>query len=114
MSNGNNEVMKKFQVELKKGALSLAVLILLKEENWGYNLLKDLNEKGFDVSQDTLYPLLRRLEKQGLLNGGWRMEDESRPRRVFSLSEEGYKVSETLKAEWEKQNKIMEEIIYES
>ena len=86
--------------ELRRGVISLAVLSQLTEEQYGYSLLKSLTDQGLDVDQGTLYPLLRRLESQGLLESSWRVEGE-RPRRYYLLSRLGRQLLPELIAEWE-------------
>jgi DNA-binding PadR family transcriptional regulator len=87
--------------ELRRGVIVLAVLSLLQEELYGYSLLKRLAEQQMEVDQGTLYPLLRRLETQGLLESKWRLE-ESRPRRYYVISAEGRRALPVLRAEWQK------------
>ncbi len=87
--------------ELRRGVIVLAVLSQLQEEQYGYSVMKLLAERGLEVDQGTLYPLLRRLETQGLLESSWRLED-ARPRRYYVISEEGRRVLPRLKEEWSK------------
>lgn len=87
--------------ELRRGVIVLAVLNHLKEEQYGYSVMKLLADQGLEVDQGTLYPLLRRLETQGLLESSWRLED-ARPRRYYVMSEEGRQVLPRLNAEWSK------------
>jgi DNA-binding PadR family transcriptional regulator len=77
----------------------LAALSQLGTEQYGYSLLKQLADLGLEVDQGTLYPLLRRLEAQGLLESAWKIE-ESRPRRYYVISPEGRKILPKLKKEW--------------
>ncbi len=86
--------------ELRRGLIMLAVLSQLGKQQYGYALLKLLAEKGLAVDQGTLYPLLRRLETQGLLQSAWNVE-EGRPRRYYVISTEGKKLLPQLKSEWE-------------
>src|SRR6201992_4159023 len=76
------------RLELRRGSLIVAVLAQLKEEHYGYTLRKALAEKGLAVEESTLYPLLRRLETQGLLTSEWREEDK-RNKRFYRLSADG-------------------------
>ena len=85
--------------ELRRGILVLAVLAQLKEERYGYEVIKLLADHGLEIDQGTLYPLLRRLENQGLLESRWELE-ESRPRRYYSLSSEGQELLPKLREEW--------------
>jgi PadR family transcriptional regulator PadR len=85
--------------ELRRGTVVLACLSLLKEPQYGYALLETLNDAGVAVDGNTLYPLLRRLEKQGLLTSEWNT-DESRPRKFYRVSPEGSLVRAGLVREW--------------
>ena len=93
--------------ELRRGMIVLAVLSLLDEEQYGYSLLKRLADQGLDLDQGTLYPLLRRLESQGLLSSDWNTEG-SRPRRYYVISPEGQEVLPRLKEEWNSIVSMME------
>lgn len=97
-------------LELRRGAVVLAVLSQLKTEMYGYSLKKALNEKGFAIDEGTLYPLMRRLEGQGLLASDWRIED-GRPRRYYRLSEMGVKTFDQLKADWTSLTAAIEELL---
>ncbi|MEW5828364.1 MAG: PadR family transcriptional regulator [Chloroflexota bacterium] len=85
--------------ELRRGVIVLAVLSQLDEAQYGYSLLKLLSDRGLELDQGTLYPLLRRLESQGLLKSDWKIE-ESRPRRYYVISPEGQEMLPRLKEEW--------------
>jgi PadR family transcriptional regulator PadR len=85
--------------ELRGGTFVLAVLSRLEREQYGYALSQILAEKGMPVEQGTLYPLLRRLEKQGLLESRWSVEG-SQPRRYYKLSREGREDLRALSGEW--------------
>ncbi len=87
--------------ELRRGALVLAVLAQLKTEQYGYSLKQALAEKGLEINEGTLYPLLRRLEKQGLLKSDWRVVDAKRPRRYYIISDAGAEILEHLKQDWQ-------------
>ena len=88
-------------LELRRGALVLAVLLELRNEEYGYSLKKLLSEKGLEIDEGTLYPLLRRLESQGLLKSSWRVED-GRPRRYYQVNGHGAKLAKELALEWRK------------
>ena len=95
----NSEVFENLRLELRRGCLILAVLATLRSEQYGYTLRKTLADHGLAVDEGTLYPLLRRLESQGLLLSEWR-EAEKRNKRFYRLSPEGEKTRELLAAEW--------------
>ncbi len=86
-------------VELRRGTLTLAVLSQLHKPQYGYSLLQCLEEKGIQIEANTLYPLMRRLESQGLLENTWDTSS-ARPRKYYVLSESGREIYEALKKEW--------------
>ena len=88
-------------VELKRGTYTLAVLSLLKKMQYGYSLLQELEKVGIEIEAGTLYPLLRRLEAQGLLKSEWDTT-ESRPRKYYLISEDGFLLLDELHQEWKK------------
>jgi PadR family transcriptional regulator, regulatory protein PadR len=94
-----NESFENVILELRRGVIVLAVLSRLDQEQYGYSLIKSLADNGLEIDQGTLYPLLRRLESQGLLQSNWRVETD-RPRRYYVLSEEGRTLLPRLKEEW--------------
>ncbi|HUI75289.1 MAG TPA: PadR family transcriptional regulator [Candidatus Acidoferrum sp.] len=87
------------RLELRRGSLVLAVLAQLRTEQYGYTLRKALAEHGMEIDEGTLYPLLRRLETQGLLVSEWR-EEEKRNKRFYKLSADGKLILKQLLAEW--------------
>ena len=91
-------VLENLRSELRRGSLILAVLAQLRSEQYGYTLRKALAEHGMDIDEGTLYPLLRRLETQGLLVSEWREEDK-RNKRFYVLSPEGKQILQQLLAE---------------
>ncbi len=97
------------RLELRRGCLTLAVLLQLREEHYGYTLRKALATRGMEIDENTLYPLLRRLEAQGLLTSEWREEDK-RNKRFYRISAEGTSVLELLLAEWQSLNAAIETI----
>lgn len=89
----------KLKSEIRRGAIVLAVMGQLTEEHYGYLLRKRLADRGLNVEEGTLYPLIRRLEAQGLLQSEWRYEDK-RKKRFYRLSPAGQEVYEQLQNEW--------------
>ena len=79
------------RLELRRGCLTLAVLTQLRTERYGYTLRKALEEAGLEIDEGTLYPLLRRLESQGLLHSQWR-EENKRNKRFYRLSPAGKQI----------------------
>ena len=95
----DSEHYQKLKLELRRGVLILAVLAELREEHYGYSLRKNLAAKGLEIDEGTLYPLVRRLEKQDLLVSEWR-EEGNRKKRFYRLSAVGQKVFARLKQDW--------------
>lgn len=87
------------RLELRRGCLTVAVLAALRTEQYGYTLRKLLAEHGLNIDEGTLYPLLRRLEAQGLLVSEWR-EEGKRNKRFYRLSDDGSRMLTQLLAEW--------------
>lgn len=96
--------------ELRRGTLTLAVLSQLRTPQYGYSLVQLLEESSVSIEQSTLYPLLRRLEKQELVESNWDTT-ESRPRKYYVLSKYGIQILEQLKAEWEKSTKELQNLL---
>jgi PadR family transcriptional regulator PadR len=92
-------LLENLRLELRRGGLVLAVLAQLRREHYGYTLRRALAERDLAVDEGTLYPLLRRLESQGLLSSEWREEDK-RQKRFYTLSPAGRRVVRQLVAEW--------------
>ena len=87
----SDEILRTHLQELRRGTVVVASLVALRRPDYGYALLQRLADHGFPVDANTLYPLLRRLEEQGLLTSEWNTE-ESRPRKFYRTSEEGESV----------------------
>ena len=85
--------------ELRRGTVVVASLIVLRTPGYGYSLLETLGRAGFEVEDNTLYPLLRRLEAQGLLTSEWNT-DEARPRKFYRTTAQGDAIAGTLREEW--------------
>jgi PadR family transcriptional regulator PadR len=108
----NPESFENLRLELRRGCLVLAVLAALRREQYGYTLRKTLAEHGLEIDEGTLYPLLRRLETQGLLASEWR-EEEKRKKRFYLLSAGGAEVLDQLLAEWRGIDKSIQEVLKE-
>jgi len=104
------DVLENLRLELRRGSLVLAVLAKLRSEYHGYALVKALREGGLEIDENTLYPLLRRLESQKLLDSHWRVEDK-RNKRFYRLSKEGEQVLERLLVEWRSINGSIEKLL---
>ena len=93
------EALEKLRLEMRRGTIVLAVLGQLRQEHYGYSLRKSLLEKDINIDEGTLYPLIRRLEKQGLLTSEWR-EEANRRKRFYRLADYGHSVLEQLLEDW--------------
>jgi PadR family transcriptional regulator PadR len=89
----------RLHMELRRGVLTLAVLAALRREEYGYSLRKKLHNAGIDIEEGTLYPLVRRLESQGLLQSEWR-DTEGRNKRYYKISAEGADILDELRRDW--------------
>jgi PadR family transcriptional regulator PadR len=96
----NDDRFENLRQELRRGSLPLAVLAALRTEHYGYTLRKTLADHGMAIDEGTLYPLLRRLETQGLLVSQWREEDK-RNKRFYHLSADGEQILAKLLEEWQ-------------
>ncbi len=103
-------VFENLRLELRRGCLTLAVLAQLKQEHYGYTLRKALAGRGMEIEESTLYPLLRRLEAQGLLTSEWR-EEEKRNKRFYRLSSDGEQIFTRLPTEWNEINTAISNLL---
>ena len=116
MANGtqpNVELLENLKLELRRGCLIVAVLAQLRVEQYGYTLRKALADDGLTIDEGTLYPLLRRLETQGLLVSQWREEDK-RNKRFYRLSPAGEQILSQLLEEWNAINTSLSKILQEA
>lgn len=102
--------LNKMRLELRRGALVLAVLASLRQAHYGYSLRRQLQERGIDIDEGTLYPLVRRLAEQELLDSEWR-QGEGRERRYYQLSELGAELLSQLTDEWAHLNAALGSIL---
>ena len=110
---GSSDVLENLKLELRRGCLIVAVLAQLRDEQYGYTLRKALADDGLAIDEGTLYPLLRRLETQGLLVSQWREEDK-RNKRFYRLSPDGELILKQLLEEWESINQSLGRILQEA
>jgi PadR family transcriptional regulator PadR len=102
----------KLELELRRGVVVLAALSQLRAPRYGYELRQALADRGMPIEEGTLYPLLRRLETQGLLHSEWRLAGGS-PRRYYSLNADGRKLLKKLAASWQSLNTAMLRLLEE-
>ena len=112
-TQGGPEILENLKMELRRGCLIVAVLAQLRTEQYGYTLRKALADDGLDIDEGTLYPLLRRLETQGLLASQWREQDK-RNKRFYRLSTAGEVILGQLLQEWQSINTSIEKILHEA
>ena len=103
-------IFENLRLELRRGCLTLAVLAQLRQEHYGYTLRKALASRGMEIDENTLYPLLRRLEAQGLLTSEWREEDK-RNKRFYRLSSDGQQMFTRLLEEWNQINTAINNLL---
>jgi DNA-binding PadR family transcriptional regulator len=101
-----------FETEMNRGFLQVLVLVLLEKRMYGYAMVKLLEEKEFTLEENTLYPLLRRLEKKGLIQSKWDTS-EDRPRKFYVITKEGQDVRTELLRIWEEQNELLDRLMKE-
>ncbi len=109
---GDSDQFETLKLELRRGAIVLAVLAQLQREHYGYSLRKALSERGLEIEEGTLYPLVRRLEKQGLLVSEWR-EEAKRRKRFYTISQVGCDVLRQLLEEWRQLNSSIDSMLAE-
>jgi DNA-binding PadR family transcriptional regulator len=95
--------------ELRRGSVLLACLLILRTPGYGYGLLEKLDEAGVEVDANTLYPMLRRLEKQGLLSSEWDTEG-ARPRKYYRTSAQGEELARELMSSWLEMTRVLEDL----
>jgi len=100
------------ETEMKRGFLQLLVLVLLEKDAYGYAMVRAFRALGYEVEENTLYPLLRRLEKRGLVKGKWDVSEE-RPRKFYTVTEMGRDLRSELIGIWNHQDRILKQLIKE-
>ena len=108
----DTEAFGKLELELRRGVVVLATLSQLRTPRYGYELRQALADKGMAIEEGTLYPLMRRLETQGLLKSEWRIENGP-PRRYYSLNTDGKKLLKKLTESWQGMNDAMNRLLKE-
>jgi PadR family transcriptional regulator, regulatory protein PadR len=112
-SDLSKDLFENLKLELRRGCLTVAVLAQLRQEHYGYTLRKALADQGLAIDEGTLYPLLRRLETQGLLASEWR-EENKRNKRFYRLSGSGELILKQLLEEWGTINASLDRILQEA
>ena len=106
----NEEIVSGLTMELRRGTIVLCVLSQLNEPTYGYSLVNVLSGSGIPMETNTLYPLLRRLEKQGLLQSSWETGG-AKPRKYYVITDFGREVYEELKRQWKLSTEHMEKLL---
>jgi DNA-binding PadR family transcriptional regulator len=101
-----------FETEMNRGFLQILVLVLLDTDMYGYSMVRTIRELGYEVEENTLYPLLRRLEKNGWVRSKWDV-GEDRPRKFYSVSAAGRSLRTELLGFWKKQDAILKHLLKE-
>jgi len=101
------------ETEMKRGFLQLLVLVLLEKDAYGYAMVRAFRDLGYEIEENTLYPLLRRLEKKNLIQGKWELGEE-RPRKFYAITAAGREMREGLLAIWKKQDEIVKNLTEEN
>jgi DNA-binding PadR family transcriptional regulator len=101
-----------FETEMNRGFLQILVLALLEKDMYGYSMVRTVRELGYEVEENTLYPLLRRLEKNGWVRSKWDVS-EDRPRKFYAITDEGRALRTQLLAIWKKQDEILKHLMGE-
>ena len=102
-----------FATEMNRGFLQVLVLVLLEKNMYGYSMVKQLETRGYEVEENTLYPLLRRLEKKGLIKSKWDVSKD-RPRKFYIITKDGRDVRAKLLKIWQQQNEILNHLLKEN
>lgn len=105
-----DEILAGLILELRRGTIVLCILSQLKEPHYGYHLISILADSGISVEANTLYPLLRRLESQGLLKSEW-ITVGAKPRKYYSITEDGKDIYQALKKLWNRTVKSMNQLM---
>lgn len=98
---GSQDVLAGLLMEMRRGTIVLCVLAQLEEPRYGYHLVTTLAQSGIPVEANTLYPLLRRLEGQGLLHSTWQAEGAERPRKYYQMTDTGREIFAALRHQWQ-------------
>lgn len=109
---GDTDAFDKLELELRRGVVVLAALSQLRAPRYGYELRQALAERGMSIEEGTLYPLLRRLEAQGLLTSEWKVDGGS-PRRYYALNADGKRLLKQLTQSWRGMNGAMDRLLKE-
>jgi len=108
-----DELIASFIQEMRRGTIILCVLAKLRQSAYGYNLIAELSDTGIPIEANTLYPLLRRLESQGLLESTWNTTDGAKPRKYYATTDLGKAVLKELKQHWKASAQNMHTILEE-
>jgi len=107
-----NPEISHFETEMNRGFLQILVLALLENEMYGYSMVRTIRDLGYEVEENTLYPLLRRLEKNAWVTSKWDVSEE-RPRKFYAITGAGRGLRTELLGIWKKQNEILKNLMKE-
>jgi len=101
------------ETEMNRGFLHILVLAVLEKDMYGYSMVKHIEAMGYKVEENTLYPLLRRLEKNGWIASKWDLS-EDRPRKFYAITPEGRTLRAAMLDVWKTQNRVLDKITKET
>ena len=107
-----NPEISNFETEMNRGFLSILVLALLEKDMYGYAMVRTIGNLGYEVEENTLYPLLRRLEKNCWIKSKWNV-GKDRPRKFYAITDDGRDLRAELLGIWKKQDEILEHLMEE-
>ncbi len=116
MSKKTQDELDRWSKEVKRGAVTLAILSLLsKKRAYGYEVVKllDVKMSFLALEQGTVYPLLRRLEKRELLKSEWDYEEPTKPKKYYTVTQEGLKALGAMTQTWFILSREMREVVME-
>jgi PadR family transcriptional regulator PadR len=102
-----------FETEMNRGFLTILVLALLEKDMYGYSMVRTVRDLGYEIEENTLYPLLRRLEKNGWVKSQWDVS-EDRPRKFYAITEAGRGLRAELLGIWKTQDEILKRVMKET
>ncbi|HAJ95556.1 MAG TPA: PadR family transcriptional regulator [Actinobacteria bacterium] len=102
----------KIEAEMNRGVLQIMALLALETPMYGYMMIRFIEEIGYSIEENTLYPLLRRLEKNGWISSHWVVEDD-RPKKYYEITTEGKMIRDKLLSIWQIQNRVIAKLLKE-
>jgi len=106
MTEEKGSFLGKWESQVRKGTLDYIILLCLKKrEQYGYEMIKTIKSiAGMNISEGTIYPLLNRLKKDGLISSRWVEMETGIPRKYYQITEKGHKTLKEMKVSWDQFN----------